>query len=101
MSVEKTKPGLNLLAASGGQYDRQGIATVGSTFGWIGSSVPMSYSMTIKEFPSAVTHPGFTTHFYLVPGTPGNGDAPDWNEPNCILIDIRAKIGRASCRERV
>ena len=41
MAIEETKAGLNLLAASGGQYDRQNIATVASdTFGWIGSSVP-------------------------------------------------------------
>ena len=91
MAIEETKAGLNLLAASGGQYDRQNIATVASdTFGWIGSSVPMSYSMTIKEFPSAATHPGFSTHLYLVPGTPGTEDAPDWNEPACILVDIHA-----------
>ncbi len=90
MSIAKTKSGLNLLAASGGQYDRQGIATVGSSFGWIGSTAPMSYSMTIKEFPSAALYPGFSTHFYLVPGTPGNEEYPDWTEPNCILIDIHA-----------
>jgi hypothetical protein len=89
MSIEKTKPGLNLLAASGGQYDRQNIKTVNTSYGWIGSSAPMSYSMTIREFPSAVFYPGFTTHFYLVPGTPGTEEYPDWNEANCILIDIR------------
>src|SRR5437667_111477 len=62
MAIEETKAGLNLLAASGGQYDRQNIATVASdTFGWIGSSVPMSYSMTIQEFPNAATYPGFST----------------------------------------
>src|ERR1044071_3866799 len=90
MSLEKTKPGLNLLAASSGQYDRQGIATVNSNFGWVGSNAPVSYSMTIKEFPSGDTYRGFSTHFYLVPGTPGNEEYPDWTEPNCILIDISA-----------
>jgi hypothetical protein len=39
MAIETTTPGLNLLAASGGQYDRQNIATVATTFGWIGSSM--------------------------------------------------------------
>src|SRR6266571_3727902 len=90
LSIAKTHPGLNLLAASGGQYDRQGIATVDNSFGWIGSSVPMSYSMTIKEFPSGTVYPGFSTHFYLVPGTPATSEYPDWTEPSCVLIDIQA-----------
>jgi hypothetical protein len=91
LSVGKTVPGLNLLAASGGQYDRQNIVTVApDSFGWIGSSTPVSYSMSIKSFPSGATYGGFTTHFYLVPGTPGTEEYPDWNEANCILVDIRA-----------
>src|SRR6266404_5618792 len=90
ISIAKTHPGLNLLAASGGQYDRQGIATVDNSFGWIGSSVPMAYSMTIKEFPSGTVYPGFSTHFYLVPGTPATSEYPDWTEPTCVLIDIQA-----------
>jgi len=89
MGLEKTAPGLNFVAAGDGQYDRQSIQTVDS-FGWIGSSAPMSYSMTIKEFPSGASYGGFTAHWYLAPGTPGNEDSPDWNEANCILIDIRA-----------
>src|SRR5205807_8937789 len=28
--------------------------------------------------------------FLSVPGTPGTADAPDWNEPACILVDIHA-----------
>jgi hypothetical protein len=99
MALEKTKPGLNLMAASSGQYDRQGIATVDSTFGWVGSTAPVSYSMTIKDFPNGASYGGFSTHFYLVPGTPGTEDAPDWNEPTCVLIDIQAHAdgtGRAT-----
>lgn len=89
MGIEKTKPGLNLLAASAGQYDRQNIATVAGDFGWINSPVPMSYSMTIKEFPSAASYGGFSAHFYIVPGIPTES-SPDWNQANCILVDIFA-----------
>lgn len=90
MTIEKTKPGLNLLAASGGQYDRQGIATVAGNFGWVGSAAPMSYSMTIKEYPSGQQYPGFSTRFYLVPGAPGTEEYPDWTEPTCALIEMTA-----------
>jgi len=90
MSVEKTEPGLNFVAASAGQYDRQSIATVANNFGWIGATEPVSYSMTISKFPSATTYGGYSAHFYLVPGTPGTEDAPDWNEATCALITIHA-----------
>jgi hypothetical protein len=99
LSVEKTEPGLNFVAASAGQYDRQSIATVANNFGWIGSSEPMSYSMTISKFPDAVAAGGFSAHFYLVPGVPGNGDAPDWNEPTCALISIHANANGTATME--
>lgn len=99
LSIEKTEPGLNLLAASSGQYDRQSIGTVDNSFGWIGSSEPVSYSMTISKFPNATTYGGFTAHFYLVPGTPGNEDAPDWNEPTCALIAIHANADGTATME--
>jgi len=92
MSIAATTPGLNLLAASQGQYDRQNIATVGSGYGWVGSPDPVSYAMTIKSFPSGASYGGYSAHFYLVPGTPGTEEYPDWNEPNCILIEIQAAL---------
>jgi len=89
MAIQPTKPRLNFLAASSGQYDRQNIATVASDFGWINLPVPMSYSMTISDFPSAATFGGFSAHFYIVPGIPTGSD-PDWGAANCILVDIAA-----------
>lgn len=99
MTIEKTKLGLNLLAASGGQYDRQNLVTVADTFSWVGSNAPMSYSMTIKEFPDGTAHPGFSAHFYLVPGTPGSEEYPDWTEPTCALISIHADTNNAGICE--
>ncbi|PYI88703.1 MAG: hypothetical protein DME26_03045, partial [Verrucomicrobia bacterium] len=99
VSLEKTEPGLNFVAASGGRYDRQSIATVANTFGWIGSSAPMSYSMTISKFPNATTYGGYSAHFYLVPGLPGTEDAPDWNEPTCALISIHANANGTATME--
>src|SRR6266498_3060677 len=89
MAVEKTKPGLNLLAASPGQYDRQNIKSVSSSFGWVGSG-PVSFSMSIRDFPNGGTHAGHQAHMYLSPGVTGNEDAPDWNEPTCIIFEVKA-----------
>ena len=99
MSVEKTEPGLNLLAASAGQYDRQSIATVANNFGWIGATEPMSYSMTISKFPNATSYGGYSAHFYLVPGSPGTEDGPDWNEPTCALISLHANANGTATME--
>lgn len=89
MAIEKTKPGLNLLAGTPGQYDRQNVKTTTPGFGWIGSSDPVTFSVTIKDFPSGATYGGMQSHIYLAPGTPGGGEAPDWTEPTCILIAIQ------------
>jgi hypothetical protein len=88
MSIQRAKPGLNLMTGSPGLYDRQNIATITSGLGWVGSTDPVSYSMTIKEWPSAATYPGFSGHIYLVPGTPGAEEYPDWTEPTVVLIGI-------------
>lgn len=99
LTLEKTEPGLNFVAASSGQYDRQNIATVANTFGWVGLTEPMSYSMTISKFPDAATHGGFSAHFYLVPGIPGTAEYPDWNEPTCALIVIHGNTNGTATME--
>jgi len=99
LSLEKTEPGLNFVADSAGQYDRQSIATVDSNFGWIGASEPMAYSMTISKFPDGANYGGFSAHFYLVPGFPGSGEAPDWNEPTCAMITIHANANGTAAME--
>ena len=90
MSVAKSGVGLNLSAGSAGQYDRQNIRTIIPGLGWVGSADPVSYSVTVNGFPSAVSNPGFQTHLYLVPGAPGAENSPDWNQPSVVLISINA-----------
>ncbi len=90
MAIDKTKPGLNLLAASPGQYDRQNIKSVGSSYGWIGSSVPVSFSLTVADFPNATNYSGHQAHLFLSPGAPGTENSPDWNEPSCVLFEVKA-----------
>ncbi len=95
LAIETAKPGLNLTAGSPGQYDRQNIKTVAPGLGWVGSGEPVSYSVTVKEFPSAANYAAFQTHLYLVPGTPGTESSPDWNEPTVIYIAIQAEASGA------
>ena len=89
MFIEKTRPGLNLTAGTGGAYDRQNIKSVGTAFGWIGSSAPVSFALTITGFPNPAAYGGHQAHMYLVPGTPGTEASPDWNEANCIYVPIQ------------
>ena len=96
MAIIKTKAGLNLTAASTGQYDRQNIKTLGSNYGWYGTGASVSYSMTIKEFPSLANYAGFQAHMYLVPGTPGTEAYPDWTEPTVIYCQITANTNGQS-----
>jgi hypothetical protein len=90
MAIGPSRAGLNLTAASPGRYDRQNIKTVGGTYGWIGSAVPVSFAVTVADFPNPAAYAGFQTHLYLVPGSPGTESAPDWTEPTVVLIGIAA-----------
>jgi len=90
LRVERPVRGLNLIPTSG-QYQRQSIATVESaSLGWVGSADPVTYALTISQYPDS-SHPGFQTHFFLVPGTPAAGSVPDYNEPNVIFLDIQGQ----------
>ncbi len=98
VSVVPAKPGLNLIASGGGQYSRQGIRTTNPEHSWVDVAGPVTYSMTITDYPAL---PNFTSYFYLVPaqflGTGVTG--PDWSEPKCILGAINNNAdGSASMR---
>ena len=90
MSMEKARPGLNLTAGTSGQYDRQNIKCLTQGLGWIGSSSPMSYSVTIKDFPDGTAYSGFQSQMYLVPGSPGTESSPDWTEPTVVYVTIQS-----------
>ena len=88
VSLTTPIPGLAMIAASGGQWDRQNVRTVGNGYSWVGASGPVSYSVTVASYADNA-HPGFQLHFYLVPGTPDatRGD-PDWHEANVLSWTI-------------
>jgi len=98
MSLEKAIPGLNLIAAGSGQYDRENIRTINPEYSWVGKgSTPVSYSFTISSYPGT-NNPGFEVHTYLIPvpydsingpGTIGTGSAPDWDQTNCIFMELQ------------
>lgn len=98
LSVVKATPGLNLVAAGTGQYDRQNIRTISTDYSWIGrGSSPVTYSLTVSDFPGPA-NPGYEVHSYLIPlpydpsvgvGTIGTGSAPDWGQPTAIFTDLQ------------
>lgn len=99
MAIQSAKPGLQLSAsAPGQQYQRQSIRTLTAdadgnpiSYSWVGSTTPVTYSMTIKEFPDAA-HSGFQAHIFLVPESSmpnGAGDTSiDWNAGEVVFIQI-------------
>lgn len=91
LSIQKAQPGLQLFASQGGSpYQRQNIRTKANNYTWVGASQPVTYSLTIKDYPDT-NHTGFQTHLFLVPGEaiPNFESSPDYNEPNLIFLDIQ------------
>ncbi len=100
LALTYAQPGLNLIADSPGIYDRQNIRTVSPEYSWVGKkSTPATYSFTIKSYPGT-NNPNYELHNYLTPvpydpivgpGTIGNGSSPDWDQTNCIFMDLQNK----------
>lgn len=88
MSVSsKATAGLNLITLAGGQWQRQGIRTVGETFSWVGSTTPTTYEFTVRELPGS-DYAGFSAHIYLVSNDPRDRVDPDWAHPDVIRFDM-------------
>lgn len=90
--------GLRLVASAADQFQRQNIRTQAAdaeanpnSYSWVGSTTPVTYSLTLENYPDAA-HSGFQTHLFLVPeaGMPfGPGDTSiDWNAPNVVFVQI-------------
>lgn len=91
LGIEKTIPGLKIFAsAAGSQYQRQSIRTINPAYSWISGFDPVTYSITISEYPGS-TYSGFQTHLFIVPGTSiaTNQTSPDYSEPNVVFLDIQ------------
>lgn len=88
VSLVKPVPGLAFVAASAGQYDRQDIRTVGTSYSWVGASGPVSYSIDVSKIGES-NPAGFQLFMHLVPGIPtANRADSDWHEPNVVMWRI-------------
>jgi len=84
LNMEHPIRGLNLVSTSG-QYQRQNIGTAqNSEYTWVGSAAPVTYSVTVQNYPDA-SHSGFQTHIFLAPGAVGTDSAPDYTLPQFDL----------------
>ncbi len=84
----KPFPGVNFIAASAGQYDRQEIRTVATNYSWIGASGPVTYSVDVTKIGED-DPAGFTLMFHWIPGGGNPTDpASDWTEPNILMWSI-------------
>jgi hypothetical protein len=84
IAVTTGKPALGEPA----QYQRQNIRSVASTgFSWIGAEDPMTYSLTITNYPAAAFS-NFLTYVILVQGTT-TAPNPDYASANVIYLDIQ------------
>jgi hypothetical protein len=91
MAIERSAQGLRIFAsAAGSQYQRQSVRTVNPTYSWVGVVDPVTYSITISDYPGAANS-GFQTHLFIVPGSglPTWMNAPDWNQPHVVFLDIQ------------
>lgn len=89
MSITPAQPGLTLIAAGNGQYERRMVRTLGSAaaVSWVGQAsaqAPVSYSFTVEDYPELV---GYTAFLYFIPG----GDLeeltdPDWQVPTAARM---------------
>jgi hypothetical protein len=93
LSLEKATSGLHLFASQpGGEYQRQGMRTVGNNFSWVPHAFdPVTYYIGIKQFPDKA-HSGFQTHLFLVPEA-GMASGPDdtfidWNAAHAVFFQI-------------
>ncbi len=90
--------GLRLMATSNTtvdaqQYQRQGLASKASVYGWVGSGVnPVTYSLTITNFPSGAFS-NFQAYVFLTPTNIFTGGPtepnPDWVESDVLTLSIQ------------
>lgn len=98
LSAPEKDPGMNgaeVKIVTTGQWERNAIVTPSALLtplSWVGQT-PMTYSLTITNFPDATEHPGFEAHIYLVngdtvPGNELNGSA-DWNANDIVILNVQ------------
>ena len=101
MLAAKATKGLNITAAlSGSQYQRNGVRSVpADAHQWYGNTDPVTYSVTIAEFPNPVAYAGYQGHIML--STDGSTTEPDWNNPNVVYVQFQQNgAGQGVCNFR-
>ncbi len=70
LGIQKAIPGLRIFAGSYSNpqtYDREQLATIDQNQSWVGGTYPVSYSYTLKSFPTVPAGSVFRFHIFLVP----------------------------------
>lgn len=87
-------PGLQMMSTPTGGNNRYSIRTTNPDYSWVDATSPVTYAITIKQYPNFPAYPYFQTHWFLVPasGLPwGPGDtAVDWNSTNLIFFHVQS-----------
>ena len=93
-------PGLNIFNAtyglpSGTYLNRnEAVSTTTSGLSWVGASGNVTYSFNLVGFPNnAVSTPtvgGAEAYMYLIPNSAAEDNAPDWNEPTCMILSVQS-----------
>ncbi|MGO8929747.1 MAG: hypothetical protein ACLQU3_23010 [Limisphaerales bacterium] len=91
----KAVQGLNAFATTdqNSVWDRQGVMLVASNgLSWVGrasAAKPVSYSYTIKGFPTGPNIAYNTdAYLFLAPNPSAEENAPDWVETNCAMVEV-------------
>jgi hypothetical protein len=82
------------------QWQRNAISTPAGSGPYLWNSqgsYPVTYSLTITNFPAVASHAGFEAHLYLANGdTSTAGDqtsgSPDWNVPDIFIFRVENRV---------
>jgi hypothetical protein len=105
---ERAKAGLNLYSNGTDQNQRSSIEVLaGASSGWVGNATPtdpVSYSVTISDYPPAPYNLDYQTHIFITTDNPPvYRTTPDDAATNAIILDIRgtATGGRGHFRYKI
>lgn len=86
---------------NGQQWQRDGISTPAADVDvlWGGKgATPVTYSLTVADYPDMAAHPDFEVHMFIINGDTANaGDqtygGADWNVPDILTLSIQPNGG--------
>ena len=92
LTVSKAAPGLQINFTGTGNnppYDRENLVTAASTYSFVDSSGPVTYSLTYGEFaPSSYSLAGQITFVPTSTSATGTETEPDWVDPTVFKINL-------------